>query len=282
VRVPVFVGHSEVLNIEFEKPISADEARAILREAPGCLVIDKHEPGGYITPMEAAGEDATYISRIREDATVENGLSMWVLARACGIERDVRRRLDECGFAPDTDADPMDVPLSSDARTLWEGFYDWINAARDGSADGRFIAAMAKLEGAAARVALVFRLVRWAAEPEARQRRRMSVEAEDMLDAIDIVTWCVRETTRVYRNLATSAEADDYRALAEFIQGRGGRITASALNQTRRRGCKTVEEAQRMLTALVVHGYGEWQRKESGKGGGRPTEIFVLTMEQAA
>jgi aspartate-semialdehyde dehydrogenase len=80
VRVPVFVGHSEAINVEFEKPISADEARAILREAPGCLVIDKREPGGYITPMEAAGEDATYISRIREDATVENGLSMWVVS----------------------------------------------------------------------------------------------------------------------------------------------------------------------------------------------------------
>ncbi len=67
VRVPVFVGHSEAVNIEFEKPITAEEARDILREAPGCLVIDKHEPGGYITPIEAAGEDATYISRIRED-----------------------------------------------------------------------------------------------------------------------------------------------------------------------------------------------------------------------
>lgn len=80
VRVPVFVSHSEVVNIEFENPISADEARSILREAPGCLVIDKHEPGGYITPYEAAGEDATYISRIREDITVENGLTMWVVS----------------------------------------------------------------------------------------------------------------------------------------------------------------------------------------------------------
>jgi len=80
VRVPVFVSHCEAVNIEFEKPITADEAREILREAPGCLVIDKREPGGYITPMEAAGEDATYISRIREDATVENGLSMWIVS----------------------------------------------------------------------------------------------------------------------------------------------------------------------------------------------------------
>ena len=80
VRVPVFVGHCEAVNIEFEKPITADEARDILREAPGCLVIDKREPGGYVTPMEVAGEDATYISRIREDGTVENGLSMWVVS----------------------------------------------------------------------------------------------------------------------------------------------------------------------------------------------------------
>ena len=80
VRVPVFIGHSEVVNIEFEKPITAQRARAILREAPGCLVIDKHEDGGYITPIEAAGEDATYISRIRRDGTVENGLCMWVVS----------------------------------------------------------------------------------------------------------------------------------------------------------------------------------------------------------
>lgn len=80
VRVPVFVSHSEAVNIEFENPISADEAREILRAAPGCLVIDKREPGGYVTPYEAAGEDATYISRIREDVTVENGLEMWVVS----------------------------------------------------------------------------------------------------------------------------------------------------------------------------------------------------------
>jgi aspartate-semialdehyde dehydrogenase len=68
------------LNVEFEKPITADEARNILRRAPGCLVIDKQEPGGYATPYEAAGEDATYISRIREDATVENGLTFWCVS----------------------------------------------------------------------------------------------------------------------------------------------------------------------------------------------------------
>src|ERR1044072_3125686 len=80
VRVPVFVGHSEAVNIEFEQPLAADEAREILRNAPGCLVIDKREDGGYVTPYEAAGEDATYISRIREDATVENGLVLWCVS----------------------------------------------------------------------------------------------------------------------------------------------------------------------------------------------------------
>ncbi len=80
VRVPVFIGHSEAVNLEFEKPITAEEARGILRDAPGCLVVDKHENGGYITPIESAGEDATYISRIREDATVENGLNLWVVS----------------------------------------------------------------------------------------------------------------------------------------------------------------------------------------------------------
>ena len=80
VRVPVFIGHSEAVNLEFEKPITADEAREILREAPGCLVVDKHEDGGYITPIESAGEDATYISRIREDSTVDNGLNLWIVS----------------------------------------------------------------------------------------------------------------------------------------------------------------------------------------------------------
>jgi aspartate-semialdehyde dehydrogenase len=80
VRVPVFVGHSEAVNVEFEKPISADEARQLLRNAPGILVVDKHEPGGYVTPYESVGEDATYVSRIREDKTVPHGLAFWCVS----------------------------------------------------------------------------------------------------------------------------------------------------------------------------------------------------------
>ena len=80
VRVPVFVGHSEAVNIEFEREISAGEARDILREAPGVMVVDKRENGGYVTPVEAVGDYATYVSRIREDPTVENGLSLWVVS----------------------------------------------------------------------------------------------------------------------------------------------------------------------------------------------------------
>jgi len=80
VRVPVFVGHSEAVTIELEDPLTAEEAREILREAPGLLVVDAHEDGGYVTPVECVGEYATYVSRIREDITVENGLSMWVVS----------------------------------------------------------------------------------------------------------------------------------------------------------------------------------------------------------
>jgi aspartate-semialdehyde dehydrogenase len=80
VRVPVFVGHSEAVNIEFEKPIAVEEARNILREAPGVVVVDKRQPGGYVTPVDAAGEFATFVSRIREDATVENGLALWIVS----------------------------------------------------------------------------------------------------------------------------------------------------------------------------------------------------------
>ena len=80
VRVPVFIGHSEAVNVEFERPITADEAREALRQAPGVVVLDKREPGGYMTPHEASGEDATYVSRIREDYTVENGLALWCVS----------------------------------------------------------------------------------------------------------------------------------------------------------------------------------------------------------
>ena len=80
VRVPVFVGHSEAVNIEFTNPISAAQVRALLREAPGIMVVDKREPGGYVTPIESAGEYATFVSRIREDATVENGIVMWIVS----------------------------------------------------------------------------------------------------------------------------------------------------------------------------------------------------------
>jgi aspartate-semialdehyde dehydrogenase len=80
VRVPVFVGHSEAVNIEFENEISADQARDILREAPGVMVVDKREDGGYVTPVECVGDYATFVSRIREDLTVENGLSLWVVS----------------------------------------------------------------------------------------------------------------------------------------------------------------------------------------------------------
>jgi len=80
VRVPVFVGHSEAVNVEFERELSAEDAQNLLRESPGIMLIDKREDGGYITPIEAAGDDATYVSRVREDPTVENGLSLWCVS----------------------------------------------------------------------------------------------------------------------------------------------------------------------------------------------------------
>ena len=80
VRVPVFVGHSEAINIEFEEFLDEDEARDILREAPGVMVIDKREPGGYVTPVECVGDYATFVSRIRQDSTIENGLNIWCVS----------------------------------------------------------------------------------------------------------------------------------------------------------------------------------------------------------
>jgi aspartate-semialdehyde dehydrogenase len=80
VRVPVFVGHSEAIHIEFENEISAAQAQAILREAPGVMLVDKREDGGYVTPVECVGDFATFVSRVREDSTVENGLALWCVS----------------------------------------------------------------------------------------------------------------------------------------------------------------------------------------------------------
>ena len=80
VRVPVFISHSETVNLEFARPVSVEEATEALRNAPGVIVLDTREPGGYITPLEATGEDAVYISRIRKDPTVKNGLSFWCVS----------------------------------------------------------------------------------------------------------------------------------------------------------------------------------------------------------
>jgi len=80
VRVPVFVGHSEAIHIEFENELSVKQARDILREAPGIMLVDKREDEGYITPVECVGDSATYISRVRDDPTVENGLIIWCVS----------------------------------------------------------------------------------------------------------------------------------------------------------------------------------------------------------
>lgn len=80
VRVPVFVGHSEAVHVEFEKELSAKDAQKILRAAPGVMLVDKREDGGYVTPIECVGDYATYVSRVRDDATVDNGLAMWVVS----------------------------------------------------------------------------------------------------------------------------------------------------------------------------------------------------------
>jgi aspartate-semialdehyde dehydrogenase len=80
VRVPVFIGHGEAINVEFERPLGEEKARAALRQAPGITVVDHRADEGYVTPAEAAGEDAVYVSRIRRDPTVPHGLSLWVVA----------------------------------------------------------------------------------------------------------------------------------------------------------------------------------------------------------
>jgi aspartate-semialdehyde dehydrogenase len=80
VRVPVFVGHAEAINIEFEDHLDEEEARDILREAPGIMVVDKREPGGYVTPVECVGEYATFVSRIRQDSTIDNGINLWCVS----------------------------------------------------------------------------------------------------------------------------------------------------------------------------------------------------------
>jgi len=80
VRVPVFIGHAEAVNVEFDGPIDVDEAREALRNAPGVAVVDHHTDGGYVTPKESAGEDKVFVSRLRQDPTIENGLNLWVVS----------------------------------------------------------------------------------------------------------------------------------------------------------------------------------------------------------
>lgn len=80
VRVPTFIGHAEAINVEFERPCDADAARELLRRSPGILVQDSREPGGYVTPLDSQGEDAVFVSRIRRDPTVANGLNLWVVS----------------------------------------------------------------------------------------------------------------------------------------------------------------------------------------------------------
>ena len=109
VRVPVFVGHSEAINIEFEDFLDEDEARDILRTAPGVLVVDKREDGGYVTPVECVGDFATFVSRIRQDPTIENGLNIWVvsdnLRKGAALNAvQIAETLDARGFAKRRDS----------------------------------------------------------------------------------------------------------------------------------------------------------------------------------
>ena len=79
-RVPVFVGHREAINVEFEMPLSVAKAQSLLREAPGIMLVDKREDGGYVTPIECVGDYATFVSRVRKDPTVEHGLALWCVS----------------------------------------------------------------------------------------------------------------------------------------------------------------------------------------------------------
>ena len=100
VRVPVFVGHSEAINIEFEDFLDEDEARDILREAPGIMVVDKREDGGYVTPKECVGDFATFISRIRQDSTIDNGINLWCVSDNLRKGRRAERGADRRGPGP--------------------------------------------------------------------------------------------------------------------------------------------------------------------------------------
>jgi len=109
VRVPVFVGHSLAVNVEFHEPLDEDEAREILREAPGVLVVDSRDPKGYVTPKEVQGEFAVYVSRIRRDPTVESGLNLWVVAdnlrKGAALNAvQIAQLLHERGLLPDVDS----------------------------------------------------------------------------------------------------------------------------------------------------------------------------------
>ena len=168
---------------------------------------------------------------------------------------------------------PADIPLSSDARTLWVEFYNRHARLQAEASSGALAAAFSKLEGYAARFALIIHIVSSVGRTDEAPWR---VDAESMAAGIELAEWFVHEVQRVYRALAETDEERERRELVELVQVRGGRITCRELMRAKRRYRDSAEEARAALDDLVDAGLGHWVRKGPGPKGGQPTEAFVL------
>jgi hypothetical protein len=168
---------------------------------------------------------------------------------------------------------PIAVQLAPDAKRLWVEFYDEFAGVQENAGDDDLCAAFAKIEGYAPRFALVFQLVRWAASPD---RAEGPIDERSIAAAIRLARWFAYETERVYSMLRETDAERSARELADFIRGKGGRITARQLQQGPRAFRASVEVAEEALQALVDAGRGVWEPQPAGEQGGRPTRVFVL------
>jgi hypothetical protein len=193
--------------------------------------------------------------------------------QAADAYRDLLERLSRLDFAHDDDGQsvPRVVKLSREAKARWIRFYNFWGK-RIAAAEGELAAALSKLEGAAARFALVHHLVSHPPKKDKESR----VELKSILAGIKLCKWFGNEASRIYTMLGESESERSDRRLVEYIHTRGGRITVTQLQRSNNRRYRTAADAESALQALVNAGAGEWQELPSGPKGGRPSRTFTL------
>jgi hypothetical protein len=203
------------------------------------------------------------------DATVSAGATE-ALDNVLGRLLELRHNTGD-GGGPE----PVNVPLSADGKTAWVSWYNWFAGQQHGTHQAALRAALAKLEAYAARFALVFHLVRWAAS-DLSLRNPDRIDAQSVEAGATLAEWFAGEAERVYSELGENETDREHRELAEFIRCRGGAITVRELQRGPRRFRGDADEARAALDGLVKAGFGTWDRPAPGDGGGRPADVFRL------